>query len=400
MVVYLKFGSERNLIKLIDKHIKIKLALFLVVFFIIIAIFSLNRIVINQLRNEAKSQAQYLANSYSNAINSIEEDEIKFVIDILLPSINFPIIITSNNEISVILNIEIDDSVGTKEYKKAAWQIVNHMDGIFPPLDLIWQDVKWGEIHYSEPQLINRLKWMPYLEIFIGIIFILSTMLVFNLINKSEKKLIYAGMAKETAHQLGTPVSSLLGWMRLLREEKNENKEILDSMDQDILRLSEISERFSKIGSQTQLKNIFIDNLLGDICIYMENRLPLKSKIKIIFRVAEKTSMKGDLVLLSWAFENIIKNAIDAIGTESGSININLIQNLSNISIDVSDTGKGIVRTEWNNIFRPGFSSKTRGWGLGLSLTRRIIEDIHEGSIKVKMSKPGKTTFRIIFLNN
>tara|TARA_B110000438_G_C15622112_1_gene567016 strand:+ start:19 stop:696 length:678 start_codon:yes stop_codon:yes gene_type:complete len=225
-------------------------------------------------------------------------------------------------------------------------------------------------------------------------------MLVFNLINKSEKKLIYAGMAKETAHQLGTPVSSLLGWMRLLREEKNENKEILDSMDQDILRLSEISERFSKIGSQTQLKNIFIDNLLGDICIYMENRLPLKSKIKIIFRVAEKTSMKGDLVLLSWAFENIIKNAIDAIGTESGSININLIQNLSNISIDVSDTGKGIVRTEWNNIFRPGFSSKTRGWGLGLSLTRRIIEDIHEGSIKVKMSKPGKTTFRIIFLNN
>ena len=246
-----------------QKPFNIKLSLFILAMSIIVMIFWVNRIMINQLRDEARVQAEILAKSYSDAINSSNQEDIRFVMDILLPSMNFPILITSKNEISAGLNLGISAKEGREEYKSQAWAMVKKMDQTFPPLVLIWDDVKWGQIHYSDPQVVTRLRWMPYLEVGFGIVFIVITLWGMQLIRRSEKNLIYAGMARETAHQLGTPVSSLMGWAKLLREEKEDQTTLLNSMDQDILRLSEISERFSKIGSQPKLKEIVIPELIS-----------------------------------------------------------------------------------------------------------------------------------------
>ena len=352
---------------------------------------------INQLRDEARVQAEHLAKSYSDAINSTNQEDIRFVMDILLPSMNFPIIITSKDEISAGLNLEIYVEEGSGEYNTHAWELVKKMDQNFPPLDLVWDKVKWGEIHYSDPQVVTRLRWMPYLEVGFGIVFILITLWGMQLIRRSEKNLIYAGMARETAHQLGTPVSSLMGWVKLLREEKEDQGTLLNSMDQDILRLSEISERFSKIGSQPKLKEIVVSNLISEVIEYMKNRLPNQSGVEINYSGDSNITIQGDWVLLRWAVENLMKNAVDAMGTKSGVISIDLTQTESGIQLDVSDTGKGIPRGDWKNIFRPGHSSKPRGWGLGLSLTQRIVEEIHGGNIRVLKSKSGETIFRLHF---
>ena len=380
---------------MIEKYLNIKLILFGLFISIVTGIFSLNQIVINQLRNEAVSQAEHLATSYSNAINSMEQDDIRFVIDILLPSIKFPMIITSNDEISVVLNLNISDKVGSEAYNKKIWTLIKKMDQVFVPLDLVWNNVKWGEIHYSDPQVVNRLKWIPYLELLFGAIFVIIATWGFKVINKSEQRMIYVGMAKETAHQLGTPISSLMGWVKLIREDKSDTENISLSMEQDIQRLSEISKRFSKIGSMPKLKKLSIDGLIIENIKYMKNRLPNESNIKIIYAGSPNIYIKGDWVLLSWAFENLLKNSIDAIINNDGMIKIVVIQKDSFVQLDIIDTGKGIIRTDWNKVFNPGYSSKVRGWGLGLSLVLRIFEEIHDGSIKLILSKPGKTIFRV-----
>ena len=379
------------------KPFQIKLGLFILAMSLIVLVFGVNRIIISQLRNEARSQAEHLAKSYSNAINSDNEEDIRFVMDILLPSMNFPILITSKDEISAGLNLGFSAKVGSDEYNVYAWDLVRKMDQTFPPLDLVWDNVKWGQIHYSDPQVVNRLRWMPYLEIGFGIVFIVITLWGMQLIRRSEKNLIYAGMARETAHQLGTPVSSLMGWVKLLREEKEDTPVILYSIEQDISRLSEISERFSKIGSKPKLKELSIADLIAEVSDYMKSRLPKQSGITITHSGENNINIKGDWILLRWAVENIIKNAIDAIGIENGDISVTISKSENEVRMDISDTGKGIPRTNWKNIFRPGYSSKRRGWGLGLSLTQRIIEEIHEGNIRVFRSKPGETVFRLNF---
>ena len=162
-------------------------------------------------------------------------------------------------------------------------------------------------------------------------------------------------------------------------------------------KLSKISERFSKIGSKPKLKSISINELISEVSIYMKNRLPKQSRVEINYSGDSNISIQGDWVLIRWAVENLMKNAVDAMGTKYGDISIILTQTEAGVQLDLSDTGKGIPRSDWKNRFRPGYSSKPRGWGLGLSLTKRIVEEIHGGSIKVLMSKPGKTVFRLKF---
>jgi signal transduction histidine kinase len=295
------------------------------------------------------------------------------------------------------MNLEIEAQDGSDEYNALALEMVKRMDRNFSPLDLVWDDIKWGKIHYSDPQVVTRLRWMPYLEIGFGIIFIAITLWGLQLIRRSEKNLIYAGMARETAHQLGTPVSSLMGWVKLLREENDDNSSILDSLEEDISRLSEISERFSKIGSKPKLKDISLYGLINEVSDYIKNRLPKQSDINISHSCESNIKIQGDWVLLRWAVENLMKNAVDAIGIGNGEILLSLSKNENTVRMDISDTGKGINRGDWKNIFRPGYSSKRRGWGLGLSLTQRIVEEIHGGNIQVLSSKPGKTVFRLNF---
>ena len=375
----------------------IKLALFALAITISSLIFWVNRQMVTQLRFDAQKQVKYLAQAYTKAINSTDEHELQFVLDVVLPSLNFPIVITTNKEIYATINLEIPYEEGSPQYNNAVWLIVHRMDDEFTPLKIVWENIEVGDIHFGDPDIVGRMRWLPVMELCLALLFILLSLWGMRLIRKSEKNSIYVGMARETAHQLGTPISSLMGWFKLLQEDPKNRDKIMNSIDDDIHRLTAISDRFAKIGSNPKKDDIDICKLIENIALYISHRISDRSKININTKIPESKWILGDETLLSWAFENLIKNSVDAIERGEGDIVIELTS-ISNkqIQIDIIDSGKGIPRKDRSNVFKPGFSSKKRGWGLGLSLTKRIIEELHQGKIFVLKSQPGKTVIRAV----
>ena len=371
--------------------------LLLLLFVIIsIVIFFLNIQIINSFRHETRTQVKSLASEYSSAITSSNDDEIRFILDIMLPSLKFPMIIkNSNGVIYSKINIDVPYDEGTLEYIQYMANLESKMDRYYEPLSIYVDSLKVHEIHYGDPKIINRLIWLPYLEIVFFIFFTLIAFSGFQLIRKDEKNLIYAGMARETAHQLGTPISSLMGWLKLLEEGENKDK-IIKNINDDLDRLSIISDRFSKIGSIPQMSDVNMHELLFNVCEYIKTRAP--KSITFIIEDKINKNILGDHILLDWAFQNIIKNSVDAISNNrNGEILITIDTYSGNyLYIDIQDNGKGISRKNRKNIFKPGFSSKKRGWGLGLSLTKRIVEEIHLGKIWLLQSHDNKTIMRTI----
>ena len=371
--------------------------LLLLLFVIIsIVIFFLNIQIINSFRHETRTQVKSLASEYSSAITSSNDDEIRFILDIMLPSLKFPMIIkNSNGVIYSKINIDVPYDEGTLEYIEYMANLESKMDRYYEPLSIYVDSLKVHEIHYGDPKIINRLIWLPYLEIIFFIFFTLIAFSGFQLIRKDEKNLIYAGMARETAHQLGTPISSLMGWLKLLEEGESKD-EIIKNINDDLDRLSIISDRFSKIGSIPQMSDVNMHELLFNVCEYIKTRAP--KSITFIIEDKINKNILGDHILLDWAFQNIIKNSVDAISNNrNGEILITIDTYSGNyLYIDIQDNGKGISRKNRKNIFKPGFSSKKRGWGLGLSLTKRIVEEIHLGKIWLLQSHDNKTIMRTI----
>jgi len=373
---------------------KIKLSIFLVGICIILGVFWLNQKFIDELRSDSQKQAEYFAKIYVEAINKPDAKDIKYVMEFLLPSMNFPIIVTTANEISAWKNLNIDLDENSPNFKFTIKQIIERMDREFTPLSIMWNNQEIGKIHFGDTAMVGKLEWMPYLEIGFAIVFLMLTLLGFQVLRRSEKNYIWVGMARETAHQLGTPVSSLMGWLKLLEDDEIDKEMILKSMDQDVSRLSKISDRFHKIGSSPKLTKFNLKEMTTDVVEYMKTRLSSMSKTEIIVTGDEPTIF-GEKVLLSWALENMVKNSIDACDSDRGKIEVNITSFENRTMLDVIDNGKGIELKNRNNIFKPGYSTKKRGWGLGLSLTRRIIEDIHKGKIRVIRSKPAETVIRI-----
>ena len=375
----------------------IKLGLFALALIISSLIFWINSQMVTQLRLDAQKQVEYLAQAYTKAINSSDEHELQFVLDVVLPSLNFPIVITTNKEIYATINLEIPYNEGSPEYNDAVWVIIRRMDDEFTPLKIVWGDLEVQDLHFGNPDIVGRMRWLPVMELCLALLFIFLSLWGIQLIRKSEKNSIYVGMARETAHQLGTPISSLMGWFKLLQEDPKNRDEIMDSIDDDIHRLTAISDRFAKIGSSPKKDDIDICKMIEKISQYISYRMSDRSKINIDTKMPESKWILGDETLLSWAFENLIKNSVDAIEWGEGDIVIELNSIANNkIQIDIIDSGKGIPRKDRLNVFKPGFSSKKRGWGLGLSLTRRIIEELHQGKIFVLKSQPGETVIRAI----
>ncbi len=362
---------------------------------IVFAIFWVNGMMIKELRQDARMQVENLAQAYLAAIHS-EDSDIQQILNILLPSINFPVIITFNDEIYAYKNIHTELSEDNPEFQTFLWDYIEKIDDSFEPLPVNWEENTIGRIHYGDPIIVSQLRWLPYFEIGFAIIFLFLSFWGFKIIRDSEKNYIWAGMARETAHQLGTPISSLLGWLNLLEEEGEKNNDLLSSMTEDVDRLSDISDRFYKIGTAPKLITIELNSLVDEVKHYVEKRIPNNSNAKIIITKGDEFIVKADRVLLSWAIENVIKNSLDACNQNTAEINISLKKNNESAIIDITDNGKGIPRKNWKDIFKPGYSSKQRGWGLGLSLSRRIIEDLHKGKIKVMKSKPGETQIRIM----
>ncbi len=249
--------------------------------------------------------------------------------------------------------------------------------------------------------LITRLRLLPYIEIAVVALWILIGYISFSYIKRSEQSNIWVGMARETAHQLGTPISSMMGWVELLKHQTGGSDptvvETLHDMDNDLQRLQKIASRFSRIGSKPDLKDENLVEVIEKVLQYFQRRIPQTGKkVQLSLEYKSPITVQINSELFEWVIENLVKNGLDAIEDGSGRITITLSERQNFVNIDVTDTGKGIDMTYRKEVFRPGFSTKKRGWGLGLSLSQRIVEIYHSGKLTLRDSKPGiGTTFRI-----
>ena len=249
-------------------------------------------------------------------------------------------------------------------------------------------------IYYKESIILTKLIYYPYIQLLIIITFIAIAYVAFSMSRKAEQNQVWVGMSKETAHQLGTPTSSLAGWAELMKRDLPDNP-VSDELARDVVRLEKITDRFSKIGSKPELKDENLVMVIHQSLEYLKSRSG--TRIEFIIEEADKEIMVPlNRVLFEWVLENLCKNAIDAMSGE-GRIVIRTAESSGRVIMDIEDTGKGMPKSAYKSIFKPGYTTKERGWGLGLSLTKRIIEFYHDGKIFVKQSDPGKgSVFRII----
>lgn len=312
-------------------------------------------------------------------------------------------IIQENTTIPIILTDEVGEIIGTRnihESLQSNKHMQRHLEGMKKDHEPIEIEVKMnGEViltqylYYEDSYLLKQLRFYPTLQLLVIFLFIFVSYIAFSRSRRSEQNQVWAGMAKETAHQIGTPLSSMMAWLEILKA-KPELDSITTELNKDIQRLETITERFSKIGSKPKLEMENISNLLTNTIGYLQYRLSDKVKIGLNTQNPQ-LEIPLNSILFEWVIENICKNAVDAMKGE-GEINIELEEDENYLKIHISDTGKGISKSAYKSIFKPGFTSKKRGWGLGLSLTKRIIEDYHSGKVYVKSSEINKgSTFCI-----
>lgn len=255
------------------------------------------------------------------------------------------------------------------------------------------------DVCYDDSTILKRLAYYPFVQLGIVLIFVVVAIFALLTSKKAEQNKVWVGLSKETAHQLGTPISSLMGWVEILKESYPKD-ELIPEMDKDVKRLQLIADRFSKIGSMPEVIPSSLNDVLDHVIDYMDRRT--SKKVKMIKDIPD-CDIIVDLnsSLFEWVIENLCKNAVDAMGGGPGTITLHVEETASKAIVEVSDTGKGIRKKDLDNVFRPGFTTKKRGWGLGLSLAKRIVEEYHHGKIWVKNSEIGKgTTFRIELKKN
>lgn len=316
-----------------------------------------------------------------------------FFNDIVNNSASVPVIITDSTR-SRVINSGHTDSLLVKDSSYLAHQI-SEMSYQNEPIIIQVPDRGKIFIFYKDSYVLKQLRYFPYIQFALIGIFLLVAYLLFSTARWSEQNQVWVGLAKETAHQLGTPLSSMMAWVDYL-ETKGIDKETISELQKDIKRLNTVTDRFSKIGSPPLLKPENIVSLVYESVEYLKTRTSQKVVFRINVPSETRIVVPLNYQLFDWVIENLVKNALDAMSGK-GSISIDILEEDNLVKIDVADTGKGMPRKMFKTIFNPGFSSKQRGWGLGLSLTRRIVSEYHKGKIFVKSSVIGKgTTFRIV----
>jgi signal transduction histidine kinase len=389
----------------------IKIFLVLVACAIVIAMLLYTQKVVENLQAREREVADLYAKSLEYIANEKTlAGDYSFIFNEIIRAIDFPIILTdpSNNPLPPyaknVRNISLDTSLSIPEQENYLRKLIAKMDATYPPIKVTFQDsVILQYVHYDESYLITELRWLPYIEIGIAGLFILMGYIGFSYIKRSEQSSIWVGLAKETAHQLGTPISSLMGWVELMKLQSGDKSKLeatAAEMEHDLQRLNKIAARFSKIGSKPDLRDENINDVISSVMKYFEKRIPQTGKrISLSLEAMGTHTAKINRELFEWVLENLVKNALDAIDDSQGQITFAISEKGKSLFLDVSDTGKGIEAKHRKEIFRPGYSTKQRGWGLGLSLSKRIIEDYHRGRLTLKESTLHKgTTFRIKLL--
>ena len=367
----------------------IKAALFLLGFILVIFLFTYTQGIVNELRKDNGEIVKLYAEIIAQTISDENDTNLDFVFDEIIQKAQFPIIY-SNNKKDPVYSKNINTDKSNLRKIQSTMDEQNEAIPLRYANPLTNEKILIGYLHYGDSSQIEKLKWLPFIEIGAITLFILLGFISFSIIRNSEKRNIWVGMARETAHQLGTPISSLMGWLEWMKNKPNDQEKIIDDISLDLERLQQVSDRFSKMGSETKIEEVNLSNIVDNIVLYFNRRIPSMGKSIIIENQLESDlKIRANGILISWAIENVVKNAIDALDNE-GIISLKSKFEKKSIIIVIEDSGKGISRKNWKNIFRPGFSTKEQGWGLGLSLTSRIINEIHGGSIYVSQSKPGQ----------
>lgn len=329
-----------------------------------------------------------------------ENDGVTFVFEkIINTNSEIPTILTDTSlNINSTNNLDLPEDLTDDERRLKEKDYLESIRGKRDPIEITFYGEK-NYIWYDDSWILKQFRYYPYIQLLVIIIFVGIIFAGFFIAKRSEQNRVWVGLAKETAHQLGTPVSSLMAWVALLKDRANEDPEeldLLDNLERDVHRLTIVAERFSKIGSKPELIEIPLAEILNKAADYTRKRMSRRVKLELDNQVNEEQILLVNPQLFDWVIENLIKNALDAI-TGKGQITLHASEKMGEIIIDVEDTGKGIPKHLFKQVFKPGFTTKKRGWGLGLSLTRRIVENYHRGKIFVKHSEVGKgTTFRIV----
>ncbi|MFH1894256.1 MAG: HAMP domain-containing sensor histidine kinase [Candidatus Zixiibacteriota bacterium] len=393
-----------------------KLFMLFGVIFIAIVFIYYTQLVVNQLKEKTRQDVELYVGLYQVALND-ETSGIatNLIFERVISSVSFPIIFADADlepqywkELEGVPDGMAPDADSASLRKVRA--VLADLAAQGRSVEIVSNNRLFYRMFYGDPKLVRQLQLMPFVEVSVIAIFILVGFMGFRNIKRSEQRNIWVGMAKETAHQLGTPLSGLLGWLELLRSrlpaepnvgesEDLPTAEILSRMEADINRLERIANRFSLIGSTPALTSVDMEDILSDAVEYFRRRLPHSGNgLKILFERYSSRFVKVNRELISWVFENLIKNALEACDSVSGVVQIksDICNNGKTVCIEVVDNGRGMSPAEVKKVFQPGYTSKKRGWGLGLTLAHRIVEEYHRGHIFVKDSSLGNgTTFRI-----
>ncbi|MEO7991559.1 MAG: HAMP domain-containing sensor histidine kinase [Chryseolinea sp.] len=362
-------------------------------------------VLVDQLKERERQQVQL----YAKAIEFFANDEgtsgdVNFIAqEILFQNNSIPIIqIDEKGKILSIRNIDVKEKWSEKRKETFLANEISMMGKSYDPIRVTLRDPQTGEtfgtqyIYYKNSFLLTQLIAYPFIQLSVIAIFAFISYLAFSYSRTAEQNQVWVGLAKETAHQLGTPISSLMAWAEVIRDYPElKEKGIVEELEKDIQKLRMVTERFSSIGSVPVLKKENVVFLINNVVNYLRPRVSSKIKMEV-FTLSDNISANVHAPLFEWVIENLCKNAVDAMGN-SGTIAIKILRgNEGKVFIDISDTGKGIPRSKIQMVFRPGFTTKKRGWGLGLTLAQRIVDTYHNGKIFVKASEENQgTTFRI-----
>ena len=343
-------------------------------------------------KNEERAKMEFWASALSTIANANEQTDIELPLQIITNNTTIPIFIIDSKENIIDFN-NIDEEISKDSI--ALNKYFNSIKNDNQPIKMVSSDNKYQLVYYGNSPLLNKLKYYPVALLLIIILFGAVVYNFYRATKMATQNKLWAGMAKETAHQIGTPLSSLIGWLEILKLDNVEESTIVE-IEKDISRLQTITDRFSKIGSEPVLEKRDIIEDTKNTVEYLQTRV--SQQVSFSFKAPQHPIyVEFNPALHSWTIENLVKNAIDAMKGK-GALNINITELENFVKIRITDTGKGIPKNQFSKVFEPGFTTKKRGWGLGLSLTKRIVQEYHKGKIKVEHSEIGKgTTMQMSF---
>ena len=347
----------------------------------------------NHLATSIAKEEQRKMETWAEATRLLLNDEYSdFIFNIIEQNENIPVIIVDDRDRYISSRNFNEPKINVEQYYETQ---IQRLKSVNPPIEIKLDETTSQYIYYDNSNLLTMLEYFPYIQLSIIALFLMLVIWAISTDKRAAQDKLWAGLSKETAHQLGTPISSLMAWNEILKTKIGENDMIVSEIEKDINRLHTITERFSKIGSIPELSKQNISKITEQAVNYMLNR----TSKKITYSVEDTSTEHICLIstpLFEWVIENLCKNAIDAMEGKEGSIDFELFNQEDTLIIEVTDSGRGIERNKFKSIFEPGYTTKQRGWGLGLSLAKRIIEEYHDGKIFVKSSELGLgTTFRI-----